>query len=93
MRRFEGGGGRSRCELGFQFFYCSVPRRISVESKGAEFERLQGARTMSLRISLDQGDVQMSGAVSGRVWMCEGKRKGAEVGDAGGSLGIRGMVM
>ena len=41
---------------------------------------------MSLRISLDQGDVQMSGAVSGKGWTFEGKRKGAEVGDAGGSL-------
>ena len=48
---------------------------------------------MSLRISLDQGDIQMSGAVSGKGWMDKGKRKGAEVGDAEGVFGIRGMVV
>jgi hypothetical protein len=39
---------------------------------------------MSLRISLDQGNVQMSGAGFAKGRMCEGKRKGAEVGDAEG---------
>jgi hypothetical protein len=65
----EEAAGDRAANLVFNFSICSAPRRISVESKGAEFERLRGARTMSLRISLDQGDVQMSGAVSGRVWM------------------------